>query len=82
MLPLELVVSHAMLDKQYLLQLGIAGDDNTYVLGRIYRYNVVMAYLPGQYGTNNVVIVAINLKRSFPSIRVTLIVDIAGGSLS
>ena len=59
-----------------------AGDDNTYVLGRIDQHNVVMTCLPGQYGMNNAAIVATNLKRSFPSIRATLMVGIAGGSPS
>jgi nucleoside phosphorylase len=77
-LPLELAASRAMLDEQHLPHPGIAGDDNTYVLGRIHRHNVVMACLPGQYGTNNATIVATNLKRSFPSIRTTLMVGIAG----
>ena len=81
-LPLELAASRAMLDEQHPSQPGIAGDDNTYVLGRIHRHNVVMACLPGQYGTNNAAIVATNVKRSFPSIRATLMVGIAGGSPS
>ncbi|KAK4243235.1 hypothetical protein C7999DRAFT_44913 [Corynascus novoguineensis] len=60
----------------------IAGDTNTYVLGRIHRHNVVMVCLPGQYGMNNATIVATNLKRSFPGIHATLMVGIASGSPS
>ncbi|KAK0712465.1 hypothetical protein B0T26DRAFT_779636 [Lasiosphaeria miniovina] len=60
----------------------VAGDDNTYVLGRIDQHNVVMACLPGQYGTNNAAIVATNLKRSFPNVRATLMVGIGGGAPS
>ncbi|KAL8310675.1 hypothetical protein RB597_010494 [Gaeumannomyces tritici] len=71
-----------MLDEQHPPQPGIPGDDNAYVLGRIHRHNVAMACLPGQYGTNNAAIVATNVKRSFPSIRATLMVGIAGGSPS
>src|SRR5690349_20433501 len=71
-LPLELARSRAMLDKEYPLPPNQAGDDNIYVLGRIDQHNVVMTCLPGQYGTNNAAIVATNLKRSFPSIRATL----------
>jgi hypothetical protein len=57
-------------------------DDNTYVLRHIDQHNIVMACLPGQYGTNNAAIVANNLNRSFPSILATLMVGIGGGSFS
>jgi nucleoside phosphorylase len=79
-LPLELAASRAMLDEEHPLPPNQAGDDNTYVLGRIDQHNVVMTCLPGQYGTNNAAIVATNLKRSYPSIRATLMVGIGGGS--
>lgn len=81
-LPLELAASRAMLDEEHPLPPNQAGDDNTYVLGGIDQHNVVMTCLPGQYGTNNAAIVATNLKRSFPSIRATLMVGIGGGSPS
>jgi nucleoside phosphorylase len=81
-LPLELAASRAMLDEEHPLPPNQAGDDNNYVLGRIDQHNVVMACLPGQYGTNNAAIVATNLKRSFPNIRATLMVGIGGGSPS
>ncbi|KAI9150620.1 hypothetical protein HJFPF1_10395 [Paramyrothecium foliicola] len=78
-LSLELAASRAILDEEH-LPLHVVGDDNTYVLGRIHQHNVVMACLPGQYGTNNAAIVATNLKRSFPNIRATLMVGIGGGA--
>ncbi|GKT83833.1 NACHT and ankyrin domain-containing protein [Colletotrichum tofieldiae] len=71
-----------MLDEEHRSLPNQASDDNTYVLGRIAQHNVVMACLPGQYGTNNAAIVATNLKRSFPQIRATLMVGIGGGSPS
>jgi hypothetical protein len=74
--------SRAMLDEQHPLQPGIAGDDSTNVLRRILRHNAVRVCPPGQYGTNNAAIVATNLKRTFPSIRATLMVGIADGSPS
>ncbi|KAK4182399.1 nucleoside phosphorylase domain-containing protein [Podospora australis] len=74
-LPLELAASRAMLDEEHPLTPNQAGDENVYVLGRIDQHNVVMTCLPGQYGTNNAAIVATNLKRSFPSIRATLMYD-------
>lgn len=79
-LPLELAASRAMLDDEHRSLPIDAGDDNTYVLGRIDQHNIVMACLPGQYGMNNAAIVATNLKRSFPSILATLMVGIGGGS--
>ena len=71
-----------MLDEEHCSLPTDAGDDNTYVLGHIYPHNIVMACLPGQYGTINAAIVANNLKRSFPSILATLMVGISGGSPS
>lgn len=81
-LPLELTASRAMLDEEHPLPPNQAGDDNTYVLGRIDQHNIVMTCLPGEYGTNNAAIVATNLNRSFPSIRATLMVGVGGGSPS
>ncbi|KAK4182208.1 hypothetical protein QBC35DRAFT_518952 [Podospora australis] len=81
-LPLELAASRAMLDEVHPGLPNLDPDDNVYVLGRIHQHNVVMACLPGQYGTNNAAIVATNLKRSFPNIRATLMVGIGGGSPS
>jgi nucleoside phosphorylase len=79
---LELTASYAMLDEVY-QQLPVhEGDENTYILGRIDQHNIVMACLPGRYGTNNAAIVATDLKRSFPSIRATLMVGIGGGAPS
>ncbi len=71
-----------MLDEEHPLPPNQPGDDNIYVLGSIGQHNVVITCLLGQYGTNNAAIVATNLKRSFPSIRATLIVGIGGGSPS
>ncbi|KFA54458.1 hypothetical protein S40293_10220 [Stachybotrys chartarum IBT 40293] len=81
-LPLELAASRAMLDEEYQSPPRATGDDNIYVLGYIDQYNIIMAYLLGQYGTNNAAIVATNLKRSFPSILAILMVGIGGGSPS
>lgn len=55
-------------------------DSNCYILGSIERHNVVIACLPdAQYGTNNAANVAANLLRTFPSVRVGLMVGIGGG---
>ncbi|KAL0934084.1 NACHT and ankyrin domain-containing protein [Colletotrichum truncatum] len=81
-LSLELASSRAMLDEEHPSLPVDRGDSNSYVLGRMGEHNVVMACLPGQYGTNNAAIVTTNLNRSFPQIRATLMVGIGGGSPS
>ncbi len=56
-------------------------DSNTYVLGSISGHNVVIACLPdGSYGTSSAANVATNMLRSFPNIRVGLMVGIGGGA--
>ncbi|KAF5576127.1 purine uridine phosphorylase [Fusarium pseudocircinatum] len=55
-------------------------DNNTYTLGRIGKHNVVIAALPsGQYGTTSAASVARDMVRSFPNIRIGLMVGIGGG---
>ena len=56
-------------------------DNNTYTLGDICGHNVVIAALPGgEYGTNSAAHVATNMLRSFPSVRIGLMVGIGGGA--
>lgn len=56
-------------------------DTNTYVLGKISDHNIVIACLPaGSYGISSAVTVATNMLRSFPNIRVGLMVGIGGGA--
>ncbi|KPM40550.1 hypothetical protein AK830_g6003 [Neonectria ditissima] len=56
-------------------------DTNTYTLGNIAEHNVVIAALPdGSYGTSSAATVAINLLRSFPNVRIGLMVGIGGGA--
>ncbi|KAJ5493608.1 hypothetical protein N7463_009695 [Penicillium fimorum] len=77
---IESAAAQAMLDEIHeTLPTGM-NDGNTYVLGSIKRHNIVIACLPAeQYGTNNAAIVITNLKRTFPAIRVGLMVGIGGG---
>ncbi|EGR50987.1 uncharacterized protein TRIREDRAFT_57671 [Trichoderma reesei QM6a] len=57
-----------------------AKDSNAYILGSIGPHNIVTACLPvAQYGTNNAANVASNMNRSFPSIRIRLMVGVGGG---
>ncbi|CAI7641033.1 unnamed protein product [Penicillium crustosum] len=77
---IEMAAAQAMLDESHEILPTHADDRNTYVLGDIYRHNVVIACLPdGQYGTNNAAIVMMNMKRTFPAIRACLMVGIGGG---
>jgi nucleoside phosphorylase len=56
-------------------------DNNDYTLGQIGDHNVVIAVLPmGQYGTTSAAMVARDMIRSFPNIRIGLMVGIGGGA--
>lgn len=55
-------------------------DQNAYVFGSMCKHNVVATCLPdGEYGTNPAADVASNMKRSFPHLRICLLVGIGGG---
>ncbi|CAH0028940.1 unnamed protein product [Clonostachys rhizophaga] len=77
---LEMAAAQAMLDVTHDDLSMHPSDSNCYTLGSIESHNVVSACLPdGQYGTNNAANVAANLLRTFPSVRVGLMVGIGGG---
>lgn len=79
-LPKEMAAASAMLDTVHEKIPGRGNDTNTYILGSIAKHNVVIACLPsGHYGTNNAATVASNMRRSFPSICIRLLVGIGGG---
>ncbi|PNY29059.1 Uncharacterized protein TCAP_01021 [Tolypocladium capitatum] len=80
-LPLELAAAQAMLDETHQDLPQDAGDGNAYILGRIAQHNVVMACLPaGQYGIARAAVVAGNMRRTFRSIQIALMVGIGGGA--
>jgi hypothetical protein len=55
-------------------------DNNYYTLGKVGKYNVVIAVLPdNEYGKSSAVSVARDMMHSFPNIRFGLMVGIAGG---
>ena len=56
----------------------IKNDNNTYSMGRIGEHNVVVAFMPG-IGKANSAMVTTSFKRSFPEIRLGLVVGICGG---
>jgi len=79
-LPLEMTAAIAMLDQLHQPLEHSPGDDNTYTLGRIGGHNVAIASLPiGEIGTNSAAQVAIQMLRTFPSIKIGLMVGIGGG---
>ncbi|KAF4949930.1 hypothetical protein FGADI_8531 [Fusarium gaditjirri] len=53
------------------------GDPNAYSTGVIGRFNVVLAYMPGM-GKVNAATVAANCGKSFPSVKLALVVGICG----
>lgn len=79
-LPLELLAVRALFDQTHHDLPLSAADSNYYALGSIGRHRVVAACLPdGEYGTKSVTDVALNLKRSFTSVKLCLLVGIGGG---
>ncbi|RTE70663.1 hypothetical protein BHE90_014936 [Fusarium euwallaceae] len=79
-LPIEMAAATAMLDNIYGSLPGGSNDSNAYTLGNIGIHNIVIACLPsGHYGTSNAATVANNMRRSFPSIHIRLMVGIGGG---
>ncbi|KAJ5823813.1 Pfs NACHT and Ankyrin domain protein [Penicillium robsamsonii] len=79
-LPIEMAAARTMLDTVHEALPNSRNDTNTYILGNIAMHNIIIACLPsGHYGTNNAATVASNMRRSFLSIRVGLIVGIGGG---
>ncbi|KAH7460536.1 hypothetical protein FOMA001_g19548 [Fusarium oxysporum f. sp. matthiolae] len=55
----------------------VPGDPNAYSTGVIGRHNVVLSYMPGM-GIANAASVASNCGKSFPGIRLALVVGICG----
>jgi nucleoside phosphorylase len=77
----EYVAAQAFLDKKHGNPDRLSpGDCNNYTLGTIAGHNVVIAVLPnGEYGTASAAVVATHMLRSFPNVRVGLMVGIGGG---
>ncbi|KAL8365095.1 hypothetical protein RB595_004086 [Gaeumannomyces hyphopodioides] len=84
-IPTELVAAELFLDgpAHSPLEHIDPRDTNSYTLGRMGRHNVVMACLPdGMYGETAAAAVAKDMLRSFPNIRIGLMVGIGGGAPS
>lgn len=80
-LPKEMAAAQSMLDEEHPDIEGLdSGDANSYALGRIHRHNVVIACMPaGADGTVNAANVARDMARTFPALRIGLMVGIGGG---
>ena len=85
-LPVEYTAAQEFLDQEHLPldeNETEERDDNHYTLGSIGKHNVVVAVLPsGEYGTATAASVAKDLVRSFPNVRIGLMVGIGGGAPS
>ena len=80
----ERVVACELLDEEYtgdnVPQINSLRDHNIYTFGRVYEHKVVIAGLPqGRYGISSATRVAEHMQSSFPALRLSLMVGIAGG---
>ncbi|EJT68913.1 hypothetical protein, variant [Gaeumannomyces tritici R3-111a-1] len=80
----EYVAAQEFLDEQHDMPESVGrNDNNAYTLGRMGHHNVVIAQLPdGEYGTITSATVARDMIRTFPNIRIGLMVGIGGGAPS
>ncbi|KAF5125128.1 Ankyrin repeat domain-containing protein 50 [Metarhizium anisopliae] len=78
----ENVAARAFLDDEYDgPYYKSSTDSNDYTLGKIKEHNVVIAVLPaGEYGVASAAQVAANMMRTFPNIKIGLMVGIGGGA--
>ncbi|KAF4904539.1 hypothetical protein CGCF415_v008578 [Colletotrichum fructicola] len=75
-----MAAAKAMLDDIHQPLAMSRNDSNVYVFGNISNHNIVIACLPsGQYGITSAALVANNMRWSFPSIQIRLMVGIGGG---
>ena len=76
----EQVAAISMLDELHEDLLQPPGDDNTYTYGSIKGHNIIVACLPlGQPGTISASILVGSLPKSFPNLRIHILVGIGGG---
>jgi nucleoside phosphorylase len=78
--PLEYAAAEGMLDEQHSALPQVENDTNTYTLGVMQRHNVVLLCIPAGAMETGVASTAVSgMLRSFPNIRIRLLVGIAGG---
>ena len=79
-LAVELTAARAMLDEIHEMLPRKSGDNNLYTLGSIGPHNVIIVCLPiGMMGTNSAATATKDLRRSFGSIKISVMVGIGGG---
>ncbi|KAI1754784.1 hypothetical protein F4782DRAFT_462126 [Xylaria castorea] len=80
----ELVAARALLDEEHVALDHIpVRDNNSYTLGRLGKHNVVIAVMPHwQYGHVSAANAARDRVRSFPNVRIGLMVGIGAGAPS
>ncbi|KAL0929819.1 uncharacterized protein CTRU02_215249 [Colletotrichum truncatum] len=80
----EFTAAQALLDEEYDDPPPAAErDNNSYALGRMGKHHVVITVLPnGEYGKGAAAAAARDMLRSFPNIRIGLMVGIGGGAPS
>lgn len=79
----EVTASRALLDEEYERPPKQPNDDNNYIVGRMEKHNVVIAFPgAGSYGADAISHTAAHMVRSFRSIRFGLMVGIGGGAPS
>ncbi|KAF4548959.1 NACHT domain-containing protein 2 [Elsinoe fawcettii] len=79
-LQIEYLAARAFLENKCDLDSQESADNNAYTLGNIGKHHVVLAACPdGEYGIASAANVARDLARSFPRVRVGLLVGIGGG---
>ncbi|KAF5979002.1 multiple ankyrin repeats single kh domain-containing protein [Fusarium bulbicola] len=81
----ELVAAKSFFDEEHAVTLDVQdpADNNSYSFGRMGKHDVVVASLPmSVYGTVSAATVAGDMLRTFPNIRVGLMVGIGGGAPS
>jgi nucleoside phosphorylase len=82
--PIESAAAQVFLQERHPpLNHKLIHDNNCYELGKIGGHNVVIAILPdGEYGTNSAAVAATHMLRTFPNIKISLMVGIGGGAPS
>ena len=79
-LEVEMTAVRYMLDEEHARLPGKDSDRNRYILGKMGDHNVAIGYLPqGSQGIGAAATVATDMRRTFPSVQLRLLVGIGGG---
>jgi len=79
-LDVEMTALRYMLDEEHIRLPGRDGDRNRYILGKMGDHNVAIGYLPhGSQGIGAAATVATDMRRTFPSVQLRMLVGIGGG---